>query len=354
MINNTFTVSDETPNSYGFVVLTEGINTVMFERNPVMFYMHDREQGIVGRWENLRKEGTQLLADAVFDDTTELGKQVKTQVEKGFLRCASIGIENVVKERLNGVETVVKCDLKEISIVDIPANENAVKLYKKNGGVCYTLADLEPATTGNLRADIIALLELAEDCTDEDILSAINALKPSDNVDSEIDNAVMSGYIETSQRANFKAMALANRAAFTSFIATKRQEQTPQIVQLVSDAAHKGKLLYNERGIYETIGTKLGINTLRTLLNTLKGATRPSDVIRAGSSRANWTLADYRRFAPDELKSNPSLYAQLVAKEGGTCQEPQTLDYMRRNNPEYLKAHPDVYERLLTEQQTKH
>lgn len=53
---HTFVVSDESPNSYGFVVLTEGIDTAQFERNPVMLYMHERSR-VVGRWENIRKRG---------------------------------------------------------------------------------------------------------------------------------------------------------------------------------------------------------------------------------------------------------------------------------------------------------
>ncbi len=32
----TFVLSDESRNSYGFVVLTDGIDTTAFERNPVM------------------------------------------------------------------------------------------------------------------------------------------------------------------------------------------------------------------------------------------------------------------------------------------------------------------------------
>ena len=72
----TFVLSDETVNSYGFVVLTEGIDTTAFERNPVMLYMHNRDGNVIGRWDNIRKEGKRLLADAVFDESTELGAQV--------------------------------------------------------------------------------------------------------------------------------------------------------------------------------------------------------------------------------------------------------------------------------------
>ena len=37
----------------------------------------------------------------------------------------------MIYEERDGVKTVTQCDLFEISIVDMPANENAVKLYAK-------------------------------------------------------------------------------------------------------------------------------------------------------------------------------------------------------------------------------
>lgn len=70
-----FIVSDETINSNGFIVLTAGINTARFERNPIMLYMHERENGVIGRWENVHKQGVQLIAEAVFDEGVELGKK---------------------------------------------------------------------------------------------------------------------------------------------------------------------------------------------------------------------------------------------------------------------------------------
>lgn len=347
-MTNTFIVSDESVNSYGYTVLTEGINTQPFERNSVMFYMHEREKGIVGRWDNIRKEGKQLLADAVFDDTTELGKQVKTQVEKGFLRCASIGIENVVKQSLNGIETIVKCDLKEISIVDIPANGNAVKLYHKSGKCVYRLCDLNDTEPHDLRTQILSLLGLENNATDTDVLDALKSLlKSPDNVDNEINNAVLSGYIDESQRSNFCAMALANRSAFLSFVETKRKEQEPTITRMITEAAGSGKLLFNESNIYENIGKQLGVSVLRELLSTLKSVVKPNDLIYKSDNRAGWTLSDYRKFAPDELRENPALYVRLVAKEGNTLEEPRSLEWYRRNDPEYLLKHPAAYNRLI-------
>lgn len=227
MAVNTFVISDESTNSKGFIVLTSGINLESFRKNPVMFYQHEREtSGIIGRWENIRTMGTQLLADAVFDETDPIGKRVQEQVEGGFIRCASIGIDNVEKELINGVETVVKCDLKEVSIVDIPANQNAVKLYNKGGKCFYQLSDI---LAYDLREQIIALLGLTDTATDLDIINNIKTLLNSgETAEESVNNALRMGYIDSSQRSNFVAMAKANHTAFLSYVKDKEQADKEQ------------------------------------------------------------------------------------------------------------------------------
>lgn len=69
-----FICSDETLNSYGFYVLTAGIDMRKFLQNPIMLWNHSRSYGSkndvlpIGRWENLKVEGGRLMADAVFDE----------------------------------------------------------------------------------------------------------------------------------------------------------------------------------------------------------------------------------------------------------------------------------------------
>ncbi len=145
-MTHTFVVSDEAVNLYGFRVLTKGINLEQFKRNPIMLYMHNRSayqptgDEVIGRWENIRVEGTKLLADAVFDESSELGKKIADKVRGGFIRMASIGIRkkeiSEAKEYLLAGQTrptVTKSDLDEISIVDMGGNNNALKLYGNKG-----------------------------------------------------------------------------------------------------------------------------------------------------------------------------------------------------------------------------
>lgn len=131
----TFILSDESVNSYGFRILTSGINLENFKKNPIMHYMHDRYDGVIGRWENIRTEGAKLLADAVFDLKHEVGKEVARQVENGFLKMASVGANIIESSNEPDVlvagqtrPTVTKSELFEVSIVDRGANKNAFAL----------------------------------------------------------------------------------------------------------------------------------------------------------------------------------------------------------------------------------
>lgn len=348
----TFVLSDESVNSHGNVVLTEGIDTTAFERNPVMLYMHNRDGNVIGRWENIRKEDKRLLGDAVFDDSTELAATVKKQVEKGFLRSVSIGIEVIAIKDLNGVQSIVKSRLIEVSIVDIPSNKNAVKLCRRSGGYAYNLKELENDNTPeDLKAALIALLGLESGADDKDIIEAVKmALEGKETPEEAVDEAITNGYIDGAQRGTFIALARGNRGAFRDFINGQRKAQAPEISRLINYAVNKRKLLGCETAIFERLGAKIGAKALDELLFTLRPMPKPMEFIKGGaahSNRSQWKLDDYRKFAPQELERDPELYARLVRAEKGEDITAHSLDWYRRNNPEYLREHPEVFRELL-------
>lgn len=141
-----FVVSDESLNKYGTRVLTDGIDLSEFRENPVLFWNHKRDdEGIfgtsaknhypIGRWENLRVEEGKLIADAVLDLKDTTGAKVAQKIRDGFIKAASIGIEvHGMSENPDQLlagqtrPTITDSKLLEISIVDIPANGNALKL----------------------------------------------------------------------------------------------------------------------------------------------------------------------------------------------------------------------------------
>jgi HK97 family phage prohead protease len=142
----TFIVSDESVNAYGFRVLTSGIKLKSFKANPIMLFNHssyswgaDVYNGPIGRWENLKVEDGALKADSVFDVNDPKGKVIGDKVENDFLRAASIGFKilkvsedpaDMLPGQTRG--TVTECELVEISVVDLPANKNALALYDQD------------------------------------------------------------------------------------------------------------------------------------------------------------------------------------------------------------------------------
>lgn len=347
MNKSTFIISDESVNSYGYIVKTDGIDFANFERNPVMLYMHERKT-VVGRWENIRKEGKKLLADAVFDEATELGRTVKSQVENGFLRSASIGVDILEERVIDGVNTVTKSLLHEVSIVDIPSNKNALKLYRK--GIHKRLTLEMPSPELDLRSAIIELLDLAEDAEDKEIISAVKELANApDEASKEVETAVKEGLIYGDGKSHFITMARVSPQAFHSFISGEKEKRKKAVLAALDAALSERRITYEQKDIYARIGQVIGLETLSALLVTIPKSLKISEFLKG--KRSGWTLADYRKYAPDELKQNPKLYAELVNREstltGGAAGGKQTLEYLRKNNPKYLAEHPEEYERLL-------
>lgn len=139
-------LSDSSLNRYGYRVLTSGMNIEAFKKNPVMLYMHFRDEGspiwgnykAIGHWEDIQIDGDELSAIPVFDKVDDLSKEIAAKFDAGTLSAASVGIHIVAtssnKELLlpgQTRETVTECELMEASIVDIPANANAVRLYDR-------------------------------------------------------------------------------------------------------------------------------------------------------------------------------------------------------------------------------
>ena len=134
----TFILNDETKvNNHGFILLNAGINLDRFKDNPVMLFDHDPKI-VIGKWENLRIEGAQLLGDAIFDGEDDQAKKIEGKVDRGFLKGASLGInpESAELRDIAGklmMPVVTESELLEGSVVGIPSNALSLKLYSSTG-----------------------------------------------------------------------------------------------------------------------------------------------------------------------------------------------------------------------------
>ncbi len=188
-----FILSDESVNTYGFRVLLGGVDLAQFRRNPVMFYNHDEYDMPIGLWDNIRIEDGKLLADPVFDLEDENAAKIAGKVERGFLRSASIGLRVLERsddpvKMLPGQRyaTVTRCQLREVSIVNIGANHNALRLYDENDKllteqqIIQLFDNPKPQEASqqkfNMNKATLDLLKLADSASDEQLYDAVRQI----------------------------------------------------------------------------------------------------------------------------------------------------------------------------------
>lgn len=135
---NDYILNDESVvNSHGFVLLNAAGRFERFNANPVMLFNHEADK-LIGQMTGLRVEGTKLIGTPVYDEEDALAAKCKRQGEKGFLKGCSPGIIiYAVELRTNpdGEEriTVTDWELCEVSLVSVPSNRNALRLYNAEG-----------------------------------------------------------------------------------------------------------------------------------------------------------------------------------------------------------------------------
>ncbi|ADX66841.1 HK97 family phage prohead protease [Weeksella virosa] len=183
-----FIVSTENVNEYGYRILTAGIDVSQYERNPVVLYGHvrafDDPKRVIGRCVKLWKEDGKLLAEIEFDEADEFAKEIAGKVERGYIRMASLHAD-VVETSLDSsltlpnqiMETVTKCKLIEISIVDVGGNNDALKLSRNGSTVELRKLKSEYKNVDMSLKTIALSLALSANADENAVLDGIENLK---------------------------------------------------------------------------------------------------------------------------------------------------------------------------------
>ena len=192
-------ISNSVLNSYGFRVLTEGMDIGQYCRNPVLLDMHERGN-VIGYMKDVKVEGDEITGEPVFDEASELSRRRKKQWEFGSIRMVSVGIdilevsdsgEHLVQGQTR--PTITRSKLTEVSVVDIGANDDAIVLTRDGVRICllYTsdaadeecplpLLDNKPKNQNFMDQKILALsLGLPETADEATINSRLAELKAS-------------------------------------------------------------------------------------------------------------------------------------------------------------------------------
>lgn len=141
-----FVISDESVDRYGDVIEQEGMDTDKYlnsngDDNPVVLQFHNHNLPAVGNVIKLMKQKKRTLADIKFTDKTEAGQMFANLYGDKVMRAVSVGIR--VKDYYIDKDEIwhlTKTELVEVSVVNVPANANALMKAIDNGVITKELA----------------------------------------------------------------------------------------------------------------------------------------------------------------------------------------------------------------------
>lgn len=188
-IDKEFLLTDSSLNCYGFRLMTSGYLMAEYQKNPIGYDMHKRDTGVLLRWEDMRIDGDRVLGKPVINLNHPLGQKTVEDIENGFLNAASVGhlvfLDSSTDEslKLPGQvgPTITKWYNRECSLVDIPGNFNALKLYDEFDNE-LNLSDFTKTKLPTemkkfeLTGAQLAALNLKAESTDTDFATVMNDL----------------------------------------------------------------------------------------------------------------------------------------------------------------------------------
>ncbi|MBK9292574.1 MAG: HK97 family phage prohead protease [Bacteroidetes bacterium] len=294
-------------NSYGTRVLTSGIDLEQYRRNPVLLWMHSRpwkgttdEVLPIGTVQELEVHDEVLTGRLVFDQNDTFAQRIKEKWDAGVLRMVSMGIDIVEQSDdphhlVQGQTrpTITRSKLREVSVVDIGSNDDALALYHE--GKRLNLASAE--------TDIV-----------------LRPLKPFLNMNQialKLGLAASASADELSQAIE----ALQQRAAKADQLEAQLQQlQYAQLEQLVDQAIQNRQITTDQREHFVNLGKSAGYESLAKTLALLKPAQKPTDVIKGAQAKAGGyaKLSELPQNERIELRTNdPAAYKALFEAEYG-------------------------------------
>lgn len=296
-------ISNETLNSYGFWLMTSGAELDQYRKNPVLLLMHQRGK-IIGQIIDLRVEGAEITGIPVFDEASEESIRAKKQWEAGSLRMCSAGLEIIetsedpkLLKQGQTSPTVTRWRLIEVSMVDIGANPDSIRLYK-DGVQVTTLAaaGLNPLPQINKQKSIMELKQLAlmlglkESATEQEVLDKIRKL------------------METAETVNT--------------LQTRVDEMNLSAITVaVSAAINEKKLGADRKDQFIELGKKIGLEELKKTLDAMSPAMKLSGIITPGAAPS--VRGEYKKLS------------EVPASELQTLREENRQEYIRLFEAEY-------------------
>lgn len=304
-------ISNDSLNSYGTRVLTSGMDTKQYERNPVLLYMHERGN-VIGYVKDLEVKDGEVTGELVFDEVTELSKRCKKQYEFGSLKMVSAGLD--ILEMSDAPEhlavgqtspTITKSKLYEVSLVDIGANDDALVLTK----------DGKQITLGRDGA-----------CP----LPVLNNKPNKQEKEKEMEQkqlALQLGLPETATEAEISAQLAALKTAREENVELKKEKEAlvlAGITSAVEKAIGEKRIGADRKDQFVELGKKIGCDELVKVFAAMSPQVKLSSLVAGGGTAGNGGGGVYKKLGDvpsTELLSlreqNPEEYARLYKAEYG-------------------------------------
>ena len=193
-VDKKFVLSDSSLNVYGMRLLTSGYLVEEFIRNPIGYYGHDPEDGVLVRWDDVQLDGDSVVGWPAINLDHPRGRRTVNELLDGFLNSASVGklcileyhLEDNADDPQNPTVVVTRWYNKECSLVDNPGNRNAMKVELfDHEDKAINLADLTsvykvrvvpPSLMLPVTNEVLSLLHLKDDATADAVLAGIRDL----------------------------------------------------------------------------------------------------------------------------------------------------------------------------------
>lgn len=257
-------ISNDSLNSYGFRILTSGMDTAQYNRNPVLLYMHERGN-VIGYIKDLKVENNEVTGELMFDCASELSERCKKQFEFGSLRMVSAGLEILETSEDKDMlvpgqtrPTVTKSKLFEVSIADVGANDDALVL-RKDGKIITLGRD------GNC---------------DLPLLNSNKHQKKEEMENKTI--ALQLGLPETATEAEITAKLTELNALKEQNVTLLQEKESLTLVNitnLVTQAIAENRVAEKDKDQFVELGKKIGAEELEKTLRAMHPAVRLSSLL---------------------------------------------------------------------------
>lgn len=310
--------NDTSKNSYGFRILTKGINLSRFKQNPVMLDQHyNSNSAVIGRWLDISATETELSAEPEFDTDDENAVKISGKVEKGLIKGCSMGISfnRDDLKMIDGQLTLTKCELLEVSIVAIPSNPKALKLTcdgkllteTEAKELCLSItSETEDFTPKQQQSNSMKLSTMT--------LSVLvdEGIKHDEITGADIDKVILS--LSTKNKDLTKELSL-EKEKVNAYATKEKAAKKLAADEMVDLAVKQGKITADKADSFKTLAAE-NFDLAKSTLDAIPVKNKLSATIIEHGTEGVKTMEEFQKLSTEQQLSirdnQPEVYAQIL------------------------------------------